>query len=78
MWRAAAIAVKIETRSKCVDVDDAQMIGALEGLVKLANTKRETAAIFPIKGQRRSQRNQLYPGFNKQERPEGSDADKQH
>src|ERR1700730_10728176 len=43
-WRATASAAKIETRSRCVSVADAQIIGALDDLVKAANKYRETAA----------------------------------
>src|SRR5437588_13069140 len=54
---AAASAAKIATRRRCGNVDDAQIIGALNGSVKAADSSRERAAILAIKGQRHSARN---------------------
>src|SRR5438105_1697363 len=53
---AVASAAKIATRRRCVNVDDAQIIGAFNRSVKAANRPRDRAAIFAINGQRHSHR----------------------
>ena len=58
---------KIDTRSRCVAVDDAQAIGAQDRLVKAEDTPRETSAILETRGQRYSHETRVYPGIDQQE-----------